>query len=253
MWEGSLTVLSDHLTRQRPWRSWSGHLRSSDGLAAVLTWRDADVYSRYIYFEILLAVRARKPVLVFVEDRLPDDVLPRWILQRRFSRRFYGRQVRELRRAVAEFTAYVGDDPPGGTAPTPRRGRCVVTGLDPAGEPWSQVQRVLAARGYEVLRVDRWAIPPWGEPRWFSFLNDLDVAVCNVGTEAGWGSYLAGVLHASFVPTINFGNREPPADWVPPELLPLANVDEHQLGVVGRRAARGVRGGLPRGRGRGAG
>src|SRR5262245_20410174 len=84
------------------------HLRSSDGLVAVLTWRDSDVYSKYIFYEILLGVRAHKPVLVFVEDSLPDDIIPRWILQRRFSRRFYGRQVRELSTAVAEFKAYVG-------------------------------------------------------------------------------------------------------------------------------------------------
>ena len=77
------------------------HLRSSDGLVAVLNWRKEGV-SKYILFEIGLCIRARKPLLVFVEDNLPDDIIPAGILQRRFSRQSYLRQIREHKH---DFTA----------------------------------------------------------------------------------------------------------------------------------------------------
>jgi hypothetical protein len=72
------------------------HLNSSDGMVAVITKREGGV-SPHILFEIVLCLRARKPVIVFVEDELSDKLVPARILQRRFSRRSYLRQVRQHR------------------------------------------------------------------------------------------------------------------------------------------------------------
>src|SRR5262249_12253220 len=69
------------------------NLSSCDGMIAVLSWRQAGP-SAYILHEIGLALRARKPLLVLVDDRLPDNILPARILQRRFSHRLYFRQFR---------------------------------------------------------------------------------------------------------------------------------------------------------------
>src|SRR5262245_26197850 len=62
------------------------NLRSCDGMVAVLPWR-ATGPSKYILFEIGLSLRARKPVIAFLDDRLGGDVLPARILQRRLDRK----------------------------------------------------------------------------------------------------------------------------------------------------------------------
>ncbi len=77
------------------------NLRSCDGMVAVLTWR-ANGPSQYILHEAGLCLRARKPLLVFVDDRLPSDLLPARILQRRFSSRtYFGRFVSMSTRSVS--------------------------------------------------------------------------------------------------------------------------------------------------------
>src|SRR6476646_5483909 len=87
------------------------NLRGCDGMVALLTWR-ATGPSPYILYEIGLCLRARKPLLVFVDDRLPSDILPGRILQRRFSHRTYFRQVREHAYALRALKTYMGDPPP---------------------------------------------------------------------------------------------------------------------------------------------
>ena len=66
------------------------NLRSCDGMVAVLSWR-ASGPSQFILFEIGMCLRARKPLLVFIDDRLPDGIVPRRVLQRRYSARTYFR------------------------------------------------------------------------------------------------------------------------------------------------------------------
>ncbi|MGH9235878.1 MAG: hypothetical protein ACRD0R_21375 [Acidimicrobiales bacterium] len=194
------------------------HLRSSDGLVAVLTERTVDSFSKYILYEVMLAVRARKPTLIFVEDDLPGDVVPHWMTQRRFSRRFFGRQVRELRSAVTEFRAYLGSDPPAryGAHTTPRS--CVITGFD--GVERTDVERVMTERGYEAIPVEASDHPLWHEPRSFTLLNDVDLAICDLDASGDGASYLAGLLHAAFVPTINASRNPAAAPWVPEEFFP---------------------------------
>src|ERR1035441_2447779 len=61
------------------------HLNTADGMIAILNQRDGGI-SEHIRFEIGLCLRARKPLLVFVEDLLSENVISSRILQRRFSR-----------------------------------------------------------------------------------------------------------------------------------------------------------------------
>ena len=103
------------------------HLNASDGMIAVLTIRDGGV-SPHILYEIGLCRRARRPLLVLVEDQLPDSLIPSRILQRRFSRRSYLRQVREHRHALQIFKAYLGQEPPPRYQPSTSRRSCVLLG-----------------------------------------------------------------------------------------------------------------------------
>jgi hypothetical protein len=101
----SLDPPSDHLNSAKPER----HLGSTDGMVAVLTAREGGV-SQYILYEISLCLRARKPLLVFVEDLLPGGLVPARVLQRRFSRRGVLRQLREHQHALRTLKSYIGED-----------------------------------------------------------------------------------------------------------------------------------------------
>ena len=56
------------------------HLRSSDGMVAILSQREPEV-SPHIRFEIGMCLQSRKPLLVFVEDVFADEILPGSIMQ----------------------------------------------------------------------------------------------------------------------------------------------------------------------------
>ncbi len=113
------------------------HLRSNDGLVAVLTTREGGP-SQYILFEISLGMRSKKPVLVFVEDDLPDDCISSRILQRRFSRRSLLRDIRTHRHALELFNGYIGANPPPAYQPGLTRRRCLIVGHGNAGREASE-------------------------------------------------------------------------------------------------------------------
>jgi hypothetical protein len=145
----SLDPPSDHLNSAKPER----HMRGTDGMIAVLTFR-APKPSEYIRYEISLGLRARKPLLTFVEDVLPDDLLPAGILQRRFSRRWLLREVREHRHAISLLRTYIGADPPPAYQLINERRRCVVIGgskLEPLA--LEALTGLLATRQYSPTLV----------------------------------------------------------------------------------------------------
>lgn len=119
----SLDPPSDRLNSAKPER----HLRSTDGMIAVLTQRDPEP-SRYILYEIALCIRAQKPVLVFVEDVLPNNIISGSLLQRRFSRSHYLREVRNHRHALQILKTYIGAEPPPSYEPISGQRSCLIIG-----------------------------------------------------------------------------------------------------------------------------
>jgi len=99
----SIDPPSDRLNSAKPER----HLRSTDGMLCVLPYRDGGP-SSYILYEIELAMRGRRPVLVFVEDVLPSNVISSAVMGRRFSRRSFLRQIRDQRHAFAHLQVLHG-------------------------------------------------------------------------------------------------------------------------------------------------
>ncbi len=61
------------------------HLGYTDGLVAMLPYRDSGP-SPHILFEIAMARRSGKPLLVFIDDRISDNVVPQQTPHRRFTR-----------------------------------------------------------------------------------------------------------------------------------------------------------------------
>jgi len=119
----SIDPPSDRLNSAKPER----HLRSTDGLLCVLPYREGGP-SSYILYEIELAMRGRRPVLVFVEDVLPSNVIPSVVMGRRFSRRSFLRQVRDQRHALRIFKSYMGEEPPPSYQPSPAQRSCLIVG-----------------------------------------------------------------------------------------------------------------------------
>ncbi len=119
----SLDPPSDRLNAAKPER----HLRSTDGMVAVLPYRDPEP-SNYILYEIALCVRAHKPALVFVEDVLPNSLFSGTLLQRRFSRKHYLREVRNHRHALQMLKTYIGTEPPPTYQPGSGQRSCLIIG-----------------------------------------------------------------------------------------------------------------------------
>lgn len=103
----SLDPPSDRLNSAKPER----HLRSTDAMVVILPFRETGP-SPYILYEVSLSVRAKKPVLVFIEDKLPDNLIPVGVLQCRFARRSLLRQIRGHQHALHSLKEYIGDNPP---------------------------------------------------------------------------------------------------------------------------------------------
>lgn len=180
------------------------HLRSSDGLVAVLTWRKEGV-SKYILFEIGLCLRAKKPLLVFVEDNLPDDIIPTSILQRRFSRRSYLRQIREHRHALQILKNYVGDQPPPRYQPATSKRTCLLVGTaDLPKEASNLIPTWIEARGYKAVDLRHLSPFQFQDLAIYETLLSVDLALCNVDSTTLPSQYMLGAIQASFIPSITF-------------------------------------------------
>src|SRR6266487_929394 len=101
------------------------HLNSSDGMVAVLSRRESGT-SPHILYEVALAIRARFPLLVFIEDTLPSEIVSDRILQQRFSLRSFLREAPVHRHALTTFKDYVGVTSAGWYQRVRRKRSCLV-------------------------------------------------------------------------------------------------------------------------------
>lgn len=180
------------------------NLRSCDGMVAVLT-RRATGPSPYILFEIGLALRARKPVVVFVDDRISGNVLPPRIMQQRFSALTYFRQVREHVQALSVLKAYMGDPPPTRYQPSTDQRGCGLIGLGGLdGASRALLTRFVEGRGYRAVNLEE--VEP-NYPLVFDqveHLAVLDVALRCADVQTAGALYWAGAVSAAAVPSITF-------------------------------------------------
>jgi hypothetical protein len=197
------------------------HLNSNDGMVAVVTHR-ADGISPYIRFEVDLCVHSRKPLLVFVEDVLPDGLVPARVLQRRFSRGAFLRQVREHRHAVHVFKSYLGEDPPPRYQPEVSQRSCVIAGDEALAEPIvTALGELLAERGYRVIRSSQLVDDETGITE---NLRQADVALIFLDAPSRSTHYVRGLLRGASIPVIEFTAKDAPSPvrGVPSEFLPCA-------------------------------
>jgi hypothetical protein len=177
------------------------HLNYSDGMVAVLTNREGGP-SPHILYEITLAVRARKPVVVFAEDTLPSDVVPRRLLQQRFSHRSFLRQVREHRQALRILRSFLGEQAAPRYQPSTARRTCLVLGPSIAS---SGLQNLLEANlGYDaaIFPVGQ-AVSMIGQP-WWNVISSIDVAIWIQSNEMSAAeAYFLGAVEGALRPLIS--------------------------------------------------
>lgn len=180
------------------------HLNSSDGMVAVITRREGGP-SQHILFEITLCLRARKPLIVFVEDELPNDIVPARILQRRFSRRSYLRQLRQHRHGLQNLKVYLGDQPPPRYQPSSSRRSCLLVGIDSAsGIAKRVVPDIIESSGYSPLDL---SVTRRSEPDAIEIYESIacaDLALCFVDSTTPESQFLMGAVQATFIPAISF-------------------------------------------------
>jgi hypothetical protein len=203
------------------------HLSHSDAMVVVLTERETGV-SPHILYEISLGLRAGKPVLVFVEDTLPPDIVPAYVLQRRFSRRSFPRSLREHRQGLTILRGYLGD-------PAPRHQRlfgqrtCLLLGTN-------SFDTQLGAAVTAHLRTDRrYAIMTSADliaslerhPIAYGLLREISLAIAFTGPALDLREVrLLGELQGASIPLIDFSTelstRSPlvPAEYQPRLLEP---------------------------------
>jgi hypothetical protein len=196
----SLDPPSNSLNSAKPEK----HLRTTDGMIIVLTEREGDV-SKYIWYEMLLGIRARKPLLVFVEDTLPGSLVPPRILQARFSRKGYLRQIREHRHVVQIFKTYLGELPPPSYQPSLKKRSCLIVGASALkNEAKKEMLNQIDEISYEPIMVKPSKQGLFYDPELEESLATANLSICFIDSAQNSSQYLLGVLRASLVPTILF-------------------------------------------------
>lgn len=194
----SLDPPSDRLNSAKPER----HLSSTDGMVAVLTDREGGV-SKYMLYEISLCLRTQKPLLVFVEDVLPDGLIPPRILQRRFSRRGLLRELRNHRHAIHVMKAYLGDNPPPQYQPPVERRSCLLVGHDFLPEPARRLMlELVEERQYTPVPIDPGDISRIYDSDRQELISSADLAICIVNAPDADNHFVLGAARAFLTPAI---------------------------------------------------
>ncbi|PYX52046.1 MAG: hypothetical protein DMG76_30360 [Acidobacteria bacterium] len=194
----NLDPFSDRLNSAKPER----HLQSTDGMIVVLPVRDPEP-SPYILYEVALCVRAHKPILVFIEDVLPENLIPASLVQRRFSRRHLLREVRNHRHAIRLLKTYIGSEPPPTYQPSTRQRSCLVNGTSALSDNQRcRIEDQLRRLRYNSISVE-------GGTHFLSFDRPVEEVVaqsilCVSFSEnlSPLESYLLGAARACLLPTI---------------------------------------------------
>lgn len=184
------------------------HLGYTTGEIAVVANRDAGP-SPHILYEVSMCLRARKPLLVFLEDSISDGLISDRILQYRFSAKSYIREVREHLHAIKLFRSYVGSSPTPRYQGGGRQRSCVLIGMNALTEYYRDgIDHEIQSRGYRLIHyadTGRGIVQP-GESH-FEIAN-CSLAICCVDSKSVIDGYLLGVVQDALVPTILLSSKK---------------------------------------------
>lgn len=198
------------------------HLASTDGMVAIFT-RRSDGYSKHILYETHMCLRARKPLLAFIEDTLPDDILPSRVLQIRFSRASFLRQLRDHMYIVRQLMAFIGEQPPPRYNLALRQRCCGLTGLAAMSDTVREaVFSAIEAKGYTPVEIDTAKGSCIEELHYCEAMASMGLGIHFVDTEAPRSRYAVGLCDGVFMPTIRVTSSPnyPFSHMIPQEYQP---------------------------------
>jgi len=197
------------------------HLKHTVGLIAIVASRNGSI-SPYIKYEIDLAIRIGKPVLVFIEDNLADNMLSNFILKRRFSSKSFFRDYYEHQNALEIFKSFIGNSQLPKYQSLNFQKSAILLGFDKENiELESQIKKYLNDTGYFV----------WGnieneenkeliiEGKRHFYLSNTYLSICLIDKLSNKGSYYLGAIRSIQIPTIlvTQNNKDEYKGWVPTE------------------------------------
>jgi len=195
-----------------------------------LTQRESGV-SPHILYEVGLGLRSGKPLLVFVEDTLPPDIVPANALQRRFSFRSYLRSVREHRQSLVALREYIGEAGPRYQGLHGPR-TCLLLGAAVLGADMSNTieEHLRRRRKYEVLSSAKLIPDLDRHPIAYGAFGEINVAIAfDMPGLSSRESRLVGEVRGANLPMITLakGSRASwsgavPVEYQPRKLLPGA-------------------------------
>jgi hypothetical protein len=203
------------------------HLGHCDAMVVVLTERESGA-SPHILYEVGLGLRGQKPVLVFVEDTLPADIVPGHVLQRRFSFRSFPRNIREHRQSLATLREYIGEAAPryqGLLAPR----TCLLLGASTLGPELGAAieEHVRQERRYTTISSPELLAQLDRHPISYGIFGEISLVIAfDVAALGRREVQLLGEVRGANLPLIKFATE---AD----SLLPAAVPAEYQPRIMG--------------------
>ncbi len=197
------------------------HLKHTVGLIAIVASRNGGM-SPYIKYEIDLAIRIGKPVLVFIEDNLPDNVLPNFILKRRFSSRSFFRDYYEHQNALEIFKSFIGNYQLPKYQSLNFQKSAILLGFENENvELENEVKKQLIETGYfvwnNIENEEKNDLIVEGKKHFY--LSNTYLSICLIDKLSNRGSYYLGAIRSIQIPTILLtqNNTFDYKGWIPNE------------------------------------
>ncbi len=178
--------------------------------------------SPYIKYEIDLAIRIGKPVLVFIEDNLSDKVLPSFILKRRFSSKSFFRDYYEHQNALEIFKSFIGNFQLPKYQSLNFQKSAIILGFDNGNiELESEVKKHLIESGYfvwdNIENEENKDLIIEGKKHFY--LSNTYLSICLIDKLSNRGSYFLGAIRSIQIPSILLtqNNDDDFKGWIPNE------------------------------------
>ncbi|MEH8016266.1 hypothetical protein MN202_03375 [Rheinheimera muenzenbergensis] len=178
------------------------HLSYTSGLVAVLSNRDTGP-SPHILYEISMAVRCGKPVLVFVEDSIEDSVIPKCVLTKRFSEKSYIRETIDHLYALQSLSIYIGKDQLPRYRGFEGQRSCILLGESRLNkELKASIKKILINKGYSIKKLanSRNELPISISAQ--SEIQNTNLALSVLTNMSASDAYVLGVIRSKLIPTI---------------------------------------------------
>lgn len=178
------------------------HLRYTKGLVAIVSSRDGGV-SPHIQFEISMSIRLGLPLLVFFEDTLPPELLPKQIPKIRFSASSFVRETREHLHAISNLADYIGrENIPKFVSPNDRR-TCLLIGFGRGSTPFHEpIKNLIASKGYEAIETPLTGVRPPIDDCVLADVRSADLAIAFIDEMEHSSMFFLGLSQSCMVPTI---------------------------------------------------